>query len=167
MARATLNPAKVFDAEALRRLDHFRADVWYPIQWLLELTDQLSVKFGDSGFKKMGRELFKLSHAEHVRTVASSARDILSGFDGIYRSANRGDGIGGWKLALFQPGRAELEKSTPHPCVMEEGIMMEALATVGAPSTVSQGTCLHKGADACRFVILSTIRDERWNGPTG
>jgi hypothetical protein len=165
VARATSNPAKIFDAESLQQLGQVRSDGWYPIDWLLRLTDQLSDKLGAAGLRKMGRELFKLSHAEHVRTVANSAHDIVSGFDAMYRFANRGDGIGGWKLELFQAGRAELEKTTPHPCVMEEGIMMEALATVGAPSTVTQAACFQKGADACRFVILSTTRGERWSGP--
>jgi hypothetical protein len=36
-------------------------------------------------------------------------------------------------VVLFQPGKAELIKTTPHHCVMEEGILTEALLTLQIP----------------------------------
>jgi hypothetical protein len=41
----------------------------------------------------------------------------------MYHHANRGTGIGGWKVLRFDAGYAELEKMTPHHCVMEQGIL--------------------------------------------
>jgi len=82
----------------------------------------------------------------------------------MYKHANRGTGIGGWEVLGFEPGKAELEKTTPHHCVMEEGILAEALIAVGVPALVRQSECLLKGAEACRYVITSSITDERWSG---
>ena len=164
VVRATLNPARTFDAEALRRLEQVKPEGWYPIGWLLDLMDQLYARLGDAGLRKTGRELFKLSHAETVRANVKSARDLVYGFDKLYRAANRGHLIGGWEVELFRPGHAELVKTTPHHCVMEEGIFMEALGCIGVPSTVTQSACARTGADACRFTVSSMIMDGRWSG---
>lgn len=86
----------------------------------------------------------------------------LSGFDGIYRRANRGEEIGGWRILEFSPGKARLEKTTPHHCVLEEGIVSAALACVGVPATVTQASCFLSGADACVFVVNSVVTDSRW-----
>jgi len=162
--RATINPARVFSAESLARLEQVKSQGWYPIEWLLDLMDELHERLADVGLKRVGRELFRLSHAEKVRVTASAARDIVYGIDGMYRFANRGHEIGGWRVLEFGAGHAELEKTTPHHCVMEEGILSEALTCVGAPAIITQTACIRDGADACRFTIRSMITDDRWSG---
>ncbi len=137
---------------------------WYPIGWMLELMETLQQRVGDHGLASMGRTLFKMSHERRTKQEATSAADIVFGIDGMYRFANRGTDIGGWKVVGFQPGRAELEKTTPHHCAMEQGILDEALRLVGAPAHVSQTECMRKGADLCRYVLRSVITDERWMG---
>jgi hypothetical protein len=112
----------------------------------------------------MGRTLFTMSHEERVKTVAKSARDIIYGIDGMYHHANRGTQIGGWKVTRFEPGYAELEKTTPHHCVMEQGILTQALTAVGCPGIVSQLGCFRKGADRCTYTVTSSFTDERWSG---
>ena len=82
----------------------------------------------------------------------------------MYHHANRGTGIGGWKVLRFDPGYAELEKTTPHHCVMEQGILSGALAAVKCPGIVSQKQCFRQGADSCLYVISSSFTDERWFG---
>jgi hypothetical protein len=82
----------------------------------------------------------------------------------MYRLANRGAELGGWVVLEFEPGRAVLEKTTPHHCSMEEGILDAAFRVVGTPATVYQSACVRVGADACRFVITSHIVDHRWMG---
>ena len=99
-----------------------------------------------------------------VRTMAKSARDILTAFDDLYKRANRGEQIGGWKVLDFTPGKARLEKTTPHHCALEEGIVSAALGCVDVPATVTQETCVRRGADSCIFVIASVITDQRWGG---
>lgn len=146
------------------RIEKLDPDGWYPIEMLLEVMEILSDRLGRFGLLEMGRKLFKLSHQQRVREMAHSAADIIYGLDGMYHYANRGDGIGGWMVLRFVPGEAVLEKTTPHHCVMEEGILAEALIAVAVPAMVRQSECRLKGADACKFVITSSITDERWSG---
>jgi hypothetical protein len=156
MPRQTLGPA------LHERLKQVRPDGWYPIELMHELLSALHERVGTNGLRQMGRKLFVASHEAHVKTVAHSAWDILSGFDGIYRRANRGGDIGGWKMLEFSPGRARLEKTTPHHCMLEEGIVTAALASMGVPATVSQESCFLQGAEACVFVVTSVVTDARW-----
>jgi len=157
-------PERALGSELLARLNTVKADQWYPISWLLEALEAMDQKLGTYALRNVGWKLFELSHAETVKKVASSARDILYGFDGFYRHANRGGNIGGWKVLSFAPGHAELDKTTPHHCMMEEGIIQEALRTMGVKSEVTQRECFRKGAESCVFLIDSPIRDARWSG---
>jgi len=88
---------------------------------------------------------------------------VLHGFDALYRSANRGDDIGGWRVVEFGAGTAKLEKTTPHHCAMEEGIVGAALQAIRTPATLAQERCMRRGADHCLFVISSFITDQRWS----
>ncbi len=135
---------------------------WYPITVLLEAMERIDTKLGVDGLRQMGRLLFKLSHEQRV--APKSAREVIHGLDAMYHHANRGDGIGGWRVALFEPGLAHLEKTTPHHCAMEEGIVGAALQAAGTPCTIKQPSCMRTGADHCLFVISSVITDQRWSG---
>ena len=90
--------------------------------------------------------------------------DVVFGIDGMYRHANRGEGIGGWKVTRFTPGVAVLEKTTPHFCALEEGILYEALHIVGAESLIVQSKCRSRGDALCEFELRSSVRDARWMG---
>jgi hypothetical protein len=157
-------PEQVLGQEDAKKLAGVDPNGWYPIAWLLELMEKLEAHVGRYALLRMGRTLFALSHKERVVEVAHSARDIVYGIDDMYHHANRGVGIGGWKVVRFDPGHAELEKNTPHHCVMEQGILTEALAAVGCPSNVEQKACFRDGADQCTFVVTSSLTDERWSG---
>jgi hypothetical protein len=158
-------PEQVLTPEDARRVKLVRADSWYPISWLMDLMDTLERDVGPYGLMRMGRVLFSMSHEERVLRVARSARDIIHGLDAMYHHANRGNGIGGWRVLRFEPGYAEVEKTTPHHCIMEQGILTAALAAVHCPVTVAQSVCFRQGAESCVFTITSSITDERWNGP--
>ncbi len=162
--KAVTLPERTLGAELATRLSKVDAKAWYPISWLLEGLEALDAKLGSFGLKHVGWELFKLSHADAFRQVAKSARDLVYGLDAMYHHANRGQGIGGWKVLRFEPGLAEVEKTTPHHCGMEEGILEEAMRTLGIKVEVSQRECFRKGADACVFVLKSPITDARWTG---
>ena len=164
MLRTLSLPEQVLGEEETRRLSDVRPEQWYPIEWLLALMEKLDERVGYYGLLRMGRMVFSLSHEKRVLATASSARDIVYGLDGMYHHANRGSTIGGWKVLRFSPGYAELEKNTPHHCVMEQGILKAALAAVGAPSLVAQPTCFRNGGDVCVYTVTSVIVDERWNG---
>ena len=161
---AILFPQQLLGAEVAERLGSVDSDGWYPIEWLLDAMEVLSKRIGNNGLLQMGRKLFELSHATQFKANATSAADLVFGIDGMYRHANRGTGIGGWEVLSFEPGRAELEKTTPHHCVMEEGILSTALLTLEVPGLVQQAECLRKGAEACRFVLTSPVHDEKWMG---
>src|SRR5205085_1619504 len=118
-------PISILGKEKVAMLEKIDPNRWYPIGELLALLEVLDGKIGELGLRKMGRTLFRDSHAERVREVVHSASDILHGFNAMYNHANRGQKIGGWQVLSFQPGRAELDKTTPHHCVMEEGILLE------------------------------------------
>jgi hypothetical protein len=162
--RATSIPQSTLGPDLMDRLAGVQPDGWYPIELMLDLMDRLLTVSGPLGIRRMGRELFKLTHAEALRQAAPSARTIMYGFNDMYHRANRGTGIGGWKVISFEPGRAEMQKTTPHVCFMEEGIFLEALSTVGVGATITQPQCIRNGADACTLVVTSHIRDERWSG---
>lgn len=135
------------------RLEHVLDDGWYPIEWMLEMTGIIDRKIGPFGLMKLGRVLFKQTHAAVLRERRMSGRDLVYGLDAMYRADNRGDRIGGWQVLSFDDHAARLRKTTPHHCMMEEGIVSEALKCAGAPSLVRQSECMLSGAEACTFVI--------------
>ena len=157
-------PRRVLGDEMTSKIEELDPGGWYPIQPLLEVMGILSERLGRFTMLELGRKLFKQSHEQRVKEIAHSASDIVHGIDGMYHHANRGTDIGGWQVLSFVPGEAVLDKTTPHHCVMEEGILAEALNAVGVAALVRQTECFLKGADACRFVITSSITDERWSG---
>ena len=157
-------PEQVIGEANARRLGEVDPNEWYPIAWLLDLMETLDREVGHYGLLRMGRRLFQLSHEKRVLEVAKSAHDIVHGIDAMYHHANRGKQIGGWKVLSFAPGQAELEKNTPHHCVMEQGILSAALAAVGCPGIVEQRQCFRQGADTCVYTISSSLTDARWSG---
>ncbi|MBV9946251.1 MAG: hypothetical protein JOZ69_05335 [Myxococcales bacterium] len=157
-------PEQVLGPEVCRRARDVDPNGWYSVELLLDLMDRLDKAVGHYGLLRLGRLLFDLCHRERVTQVARSARDILEGMDGMYRQGNRGSDIGGWTLVLFEPGYAELRKNTPYHCVMEQGILSEALLAVGCPGLVSQRECVRRGAEACLYTITSSLTDARWHG---
>jgi hypothetical protein len=126
--------------------------------------EALDAKVGPEELRRMGRTLFKMSHEASFKKVMFSAWAVVYGMDDMYRRANRGWQIGGWVVRRFEPGQAELENTTPHHCALEEGILSEALHSLGIPASVGQRECFRKGADHCYFVITSAIKDARWTG---
>lgn len=164
-ALATIHqPVDVLGAAWVERLKSLKPDGWYPISMLLELLEHLEKRSGRAAVLKTGRQLFQDSHQGRVGETTKSAGDIVFGIDGLYHHANRGEGIGGWQVVEFRPGVAVLDKTTPHHCALEEGILHEALHTVGADAMIIQSKCLRAGADCCRFELRSAVRDARWMG---
>jgi hypothetical protein len=88
--------------------------------------EKIDADLGHYGLLRMGRMLFDLSHKSRIVEVAHCARDIVYGIDAMYHHANRGKAIGGWRVLRFEAGYAELEKTTPHHCVMDQGIFAGA-----------------------------------------
>jgi hypothetical protein len=149
----------VLGAEWSERVESVEPDRWYPIEWLLAMMESIDAKVGHNGLRRMGRLLFQRSHAARFSEVAKVARDVVYGIDAMYNHANRGTNIGGWKVRSFGPSLAELEKTTPHHCAMEEGILSEACATLGVPVMVSQRECFRSGAECCVYVLMPTSLD--------
>ncbi len=137
---------------------------WYPIGMLLDLLNHINKVSGRASLVKMGRQLFVDSHQQRVGPAAKSAADIIFGIDAMYHHANRGEGLGGWAVVRFGPGLAVLEKTTPHHCALEEGILHEGLHSVGADALIVQTQCFHEGAESCVFELRSATRDQRWLG---
>ena len=138
-------------------------DQWYPVAILLDLLNHLVRRGGRASLVQMGRQLFRDSHQKRLSTL-TCAGDVLFGIDAMYRHANRGQDIGGWEVLRFGPGYALLRKTTPHECELEEGILCEALHTVGADALILQEACMQKGSKACELELRSTVRDHRWLG---
>ena len=130
----------------------------------MELLEALQKKGGHASLVQMGRQLFRDSHQARLTPELKSAGDVIFGIDGMYHHANRGHDIGGWKVTKFSPGVALLEKTTPHLCGLEEGILYEALHTVGAESLIVQNKCRSRGDALCEFELRSSVRDARWMG---
>jgi hypothetical protein len=157
-------PESVLSEATVERLAVVKPNDFYPIAWFLEMMEELDLRMGRVSLVRLGRKVFKVSHAERVLKSAHTARDIVYGIDGMYRHANRGTDIGGWKVVAFTPGHAELDKSTPHHCAMEEGILLEALFAVGVPARIEQTRCFRDGAPSCLYVVTSVVIDRRWTG---
>lgn len=157
-------PDQVLGQEEADRLRAVRPDGWYPIKIMLDLTEILEAHVGKYGLMQLGRRLFEMSHKQRVLGVAQSAKDIIYGIDAMYHHTNRGRGIGGWKVTKFEPGLAELENNTAHHCIMEQGLLTEALLSVGCAANVRQTQCFLDGADACVFEVTSVFVDRRWTG---
>jgi hypothetical protein len=155
-------PEQVLGSEEVKRLQAVNPKEWYPVGWLLDLMEKIDGVVGHYGLLRMGRRRFELSH--QTRAPVSSARDVVYGIEGMYRFSNRGTDIGGWKVLKFEPGYAELEKTTPHHCVMEQGILSAGLAEAKCPGIISQTQCFRNGADSCLYTISSAITDARWSG---
>ncbi len=164
LPEAVLLPDQVMGRDLTAKLRATVPNDWYPISTLLEPLEMLGARLGSDSLRRIGIALFKLSHEAAVKANAKSARDVLYGMDTIYHRANRGTSIGGWKMVSFDPGRAVLEKTTPHHCVMEEGIIEAALRVVQVPAMIRQTACLRDGSEACTFVVTSHVTDARWNG---
>jgi hypothetical protein len=164
--RAVHVPEQVLGPEMAAQIRAVRPNDWYPIQQLLDIFEVLDHKLGRYALVAMGWGIFTGSHEAKIKHAARSARDIVHGIDTMYKNANRGFRIGGWEVLKFEKGRAELEKTTPHHCVVEEGILQEALRCVGVAAQVSQTDCFRKGADACHYVITSAVTDHRWSQAT-
>ena len=164
LVEAVLMPEQVLGKELTSRIRDIKPNDWYPISLLLEPLEILDKRLGPDSLRRVGIAIFKLSHEAAAREVLHSARDVIYGIDGMYHRANRGTDIGGWKVVTFQPGFALIEKTTPHHCVMEEGILEAALKLVKVPAMVQQKSCFRKGAPACEYVITSHVADERWTG---
>jgi hypothetical protein len=157
-------PDMILGANVSAQLRAVKPDGWYPIAMILEPMELLAQKSGDRTLLSVGWKVIQLSHADNIRKNIKSAHQLLHGFDAIYRNANRGTDIGGWKMLDSAPGRAVMEKTTPHHCVMEEGILQEALRILSVPANVVQTSCFRKGADCCVYEVTSVVRDIRWTG---
>jgi hypothetical protein len=164
VSNALNTPESVLSLKTLDRLKQLEPARFYPVDWFLELMDELEASIGRVALVRLGRKVFELSHQERVLKTARSARDIVYGIDAMYHHAHRGQAIGGWHVLSFSPGRAELEKTTPCHCQMEEGILLQALFALGAPSRIEQRECFRKGAQSCIYSITSVIENEKWTG---
>lgn len=157
-------PEQVLGQLDLDRARRVQPDGWYPIVWLLDLTEVLEAHVGRYGLMQMGRRVFEMSHKQRVMAQAKSAKDILYDLDGMYHHSNRGRGIGGWQVRKFEPGVAEVEKNTPHHCLVDQGLLTEALLAMGCACNVTQITCFREGANSCVYEITSAFVDKRWAG---
>lgn len=157
-------PEAVLGQAWVDRLQAVEPDGWYPIGMLLELQHEVVRRGGKAPLVQMGRQLFRDSHRQRLTPVLRSARDVLYGIDAMYHHANRGEGIGGWEVLAFAPGRAVLRKTTPHHCALEEGILLEAIHTVGAEALINHRACMQDGAPGCEMEVWSQVRDARWLG---
>jgi hypothetical protein len=160
---AVLMPEQVLGKERFAGLQRLIPTSWYPVVTMLDVLEVLDQRLGEESLRKIGRTLFAQSHEAHVRESKLTAEELLFGLDALYRNANRGTDIGGWKILEMTRGRAVLEKTTPHHCIMEEGILDQALRAVQVPPTIYQSRCFRRGADACKFVITSSVDDQRWS----
>lgn len=157
-------PENILGAERVAQLRALDPQAWYPIDTLLGVLRAVDQKSGHASLMQVGRQLFRDSHQKRLLPELTSARDVIYGIDAMYHHANRGDGIGGWEVVEFAPGRAVLKKTTPHPCWLEEGILHEALHLVGADALIVQSSCVSAGAPHCLLELRSAVRDQRWTG---
>ncbi len=154
-------PEITLGKELAARLRRVQPDQWYPISDMLELLERLDEKLGSFHLKQVGWNIIQ-GLPPGLFSRFSSAREMLEGMDTLYRMNNRGEQIGHWKVAAFSANRAELEKTTPHHCIMEEGIIEESLRAMTLAAKVQQTQCFRKGDPLCRYVVVPRTADSRW-----
>ncbi len=157
-------PDRILGDTAMKRLGEVEANGWYPVDWLLQMMDSIEARIGRFGLLKVGRMLFQHASEQEPEPSLVSGREVIHGMDALYRKANRGEDIGGWSVRQFDGARAVLEKNTPHHCTMEEGVLAQALKSVGCPSTVLQSECFRDGAESCVYVIEPSSHTDAWLG---
>ncbi len=157
-------PEQVLGAKEWERLKRVKADGWYPIEQLVALMEILEAHVGSYGLMQLGRRIFEMTHKQRVLLSARTAKDVLYGLDGMYHYSNRGSGIGGLRVLRFEPGVSEVENTTAHHCVVLQGLITEALLSVGCACNVEQTRCFLQGADNCVFRVTSAFVDKRWAG---
>ena len=155
-------PELTLGVEMVVWLKKLRPDGWYPIGLMLDLMETLEQKLGKYHLKQLGWTIFSRDHAPQLREHVRTAQEALQLCDAQYKTSNRGTSIGGWKVVSFTHARAELEKTTPHHCAMEEGILEEIMRTLGVVCTVSQSECIRAGGDICRFLIEPKVAGPSW-----
>ena len=156
-------PEVTLGPELAARLKKVTPDEWYPIAELLDLLEQLDAKLGAFHLRQVGWTIWQKVPSE-AKAQFTGAQDLLNAFDRTYRLNNKGTGIGGWALTVFEPGRAVIEKTTPHHCGMEQGILEESLRQLGLQARVVQTVCFRNGGDLCRYLVTTNCNDERWFG---
>jgi hypothetical protein len=155
-------PKQLLGEKLASELSSVAPDQWYPVAGQLEALEILAVRLGVSGLRQVGRHVFQLSHEATMKQFVHTAAELLKSVQSMYLRTNRGRDIGGWRILSFEHAKAELEKSTPHHCAMEEGILVQALTALGIPSHVYQSTCMRKGDDVCTFVVTSSASPALW-----
>lgn len=156
-------PEHVLGEREWKRLQTVKPDAWYPVELLLGLMEILDAHVGRYGLMQMGRKLFEASHKERVMRSARTAKDVLYAMDNIYHHGNRGSGIGGWQVLKFENGLCEIEKNTAHHCVVDQGLLTEALLAVGCACNVEQIQCFLDGAPTCIYRVTSAFVDASWS----
>lgn len=147
------------------RLEQVEAERWYPVSVMLEMERALDDKLGASGLRRMGRAIFKHDLSEKTRAHMKSVRECMYALDAMYRTHNRGSNLGSWTVRTFTEARAELVKTTPHNCLMEEGILIEACATFDVAVVVTQPECVRNGEPHCLYIVTPTTLDSpKWGG---
>jgi hypothetical protein len=161
------SPEALLGEEWIARQRQIHPKNWYPVTMAAELFQQLSRRLDRGALVEMGRQLFRDSHHRRLIPHLRSVGDVVFGLNGIYHRAHRGKDIGGWEVLRFDEGRALLRKTTPTPCALEEGLLCEALHSVGAEALVVQPTCVQHGGRYCDFEISSSLKGDRWLGTHG
>lgn len=157
-------PEQTLGKELVARLRNVEAEKWYPATDMFELLERLDAKLGGYHLRQVGWTIVQKYHAAQVKEHFTSAQELLKAFDGLYREANRGQQIGGWKLLSFNDTQASMEKTTMHHCGMEEGILEELLRTLGVYSKIVQVKCVREDDDCCQYTIEPRSSDSRWHG---
>src|SRR5215831_6946133 len=78
-------PHLVLGADLVENLEKVDEDSWYPFSWFSEIVGRLERKMGPGGMRKLGRTFFAVAFEPELRGRAQSARDVLYGFDAMYR----------------------------------------------------------------------------------
>jgi hypothetical protein len=141
-------PEQTLGGPLHQRLKEVRPDGWYPVSLLTEVLETLFVRVGPNGLRQMGRKLFAATHESFVKANIASAYQLLSSFDDVYRKANRGTAIGGWKLLDFSAGKAVIEKTTPHICLVERALRSPGSIVLGYRPPFVRRSVFEKGLTA-------------------
>lgn len=137
---------------------------WYPIAYMIDLLNAVDIRVGHYGLLSVGRTVFRNSHEAAARSSFSNVKQLLNAFDNMYHNANHGTRIGGWQVLKFSEGHAELKKTTPHHCSMEQGLIHAALQMLDVRASILQHTCFRRGDDFCIYSISTAATGLRWSG---
>ncbi len=148
-----INPKMIFEGITDYNYDDVQPDKCYPMKKFTLLTDYIEEKLSVTLLKNIGTGIIPEMKKAGI-FPNWTAEEFLKAMPHVYLDANRGAGIGQWKVISEEKNHTVLENTTMHNCTLEERVLMGGLKAFGAKyMKINQTECMKKRDNRCLFDI--------------